>query len=68
MAKKKSKLKKKMDKVFHEFGKGKLHSGSKKGPVVTNPKQATAIAFSEGRKVEGKDISKTIKKNKKKSK
>jgi len=30
-----------------EFGKGKLHSGSKKGPAVTNPKQAIAIALSE---------------------
>ena len=37
----------KMDKVFHEFGEGKLHAGSKKGPVVTNPKQSVAIAFSE---------------------
>lgn len=68
MAKKKSKLKKKMDKVFHEFGEGKLHSGSKKGPVVKNPKQAVAIAFSEGRKAEGKAISKTMKKNKRKKK
>lgn len=68
MVKKKSKLKKKMDVVFKEFGQGKLHSGSKKGPVVKNPKQAVAIAFSEGRKAEGKAISKTIKKNKKKKK
>lgn len=44
------KKKMKMKKVFKEFGKGELHSGSKKGPVVTNPKQATAIAFSEARK------------------
>ena len=36
--------------VFHEFGKGKLHSGGS-DKVVTNPKQATAIALSEGRKV-----------------
>lgn len=41
----------KMDKVFHEFGQGMLHSGSKHGPVVTNPKQAQAIAFSEARKL-----------------
>jgi len=30
-----------------EFGKGKLHSGSKKGPVVKSQKQAVAIAMSE---------------------
>lgn len=39
--------KKKVAKVMHEFGKGDLHSGSKKGPVVKNPKQAVAIAMSE---------------------
>jgi hypothetical protein len=33
--------------VFHEFGQGKLRSGSKTGPKVTNPKQAVAIALSE---------------------
>lgn len=30
-----------------KFKSGKLHSGSKKGPVVTNPKQAIAISLSE---------------------
>ena len=30
-----------------KFSQGDLHSGSKQGPVVTNPKQATAIAMSE---------------------
>jgi hypothetical protein len=40
----------KMGKVMGEFGKEKLHSGSKKGPEVTNPKQAIAIAYSEARK------------------
>lgn len=44
---KESKGKKKVSKVMKEFGKGELHSGSKKGPVVTNPKQAQAIALSE---------------------
>jgi len=39
--------KKKVEKVMHEMKEGKLHSGSKKGPVVTNPKQAIAIAMSE---------------------
>ena len=41
---------KKVGKVMGEFKEGKLHSGSKKGPEVTNPKQAIAIALSEGRK------------------
>lgn len=36
--------------VMKEFKKGALHSGSKKGPKVTNPKQAIAIALSEQRK------------------
>lgn len=40
----------KVAKVMHEFGEGKLHSGSKKGPKVTNPKQAVAIALSEAGK------------------
>ena len=41
---------KKIKKVMKEFKEGKLHSGSKKGPVVTNPKQAVAIGYSEQRK------------------
>ena len=40
----------KIGKVMHEFKEGKLHSGSKKGPEVENPKQAIAIALSESRK------------------
>jgi hypothetical protein len=32
--------------VMHEFKSGKLHSG-KSGKIVTNPKQAIAIALSE---------------------
>lgn len=40
----------KVKKVMREFKEGKLHSGSKKGPEVTNPKQAIAIALSEARK------------------
>jgi len=39
----------KVGKVMGEFKAGDLHSG-KKGPVVTKPKQAIAIALSEGRK------------------
>jgi len=40
----------KIKKVMTEFKAGKLHSGSKKGPVVKNPKQGIAIALSEARK------------------
>jgi isopropylmalate/homocitrate/citramalate synthase len=47
---KKTKGKAKVEKVMHEYKEGKLHSGSKKGPEVTNPKQAVAIALSEARK------------------
>ena len=43
-----SKAQKKVGKVMHEFGSGKLHSG-KGGPVVKNPKQAIAIAMSEAK-------------------
>lgn len=48
--KKESKGQKKVHKVLSEFKHGELHSGSKKGPEVTNPKQAIAIALSEARK------------------
>lgn len=47
---KESKGKKKIEKVMDEMKEGKLHSGSKKGPIVTNPKQGIAIALSEARK------------------
>lgn len=50
MDKGKSKGKMKIKKVMTEFGKGELHSGSKKGQIVTNPKQGIAIALSEARK------------------
>ena len=42
--------KRKVHTVMSEYKKGKLHSGSKKGPKVTSRKQAVAIAMSEGRK------------------
>ncbi len=32
---------------MRKFKAGKLHSGSKSGPVVKNPKQAIAISLSE---------------------
>ena len=38
---------KKVGKVMHEWKAGKLHSGSKKGPIVKDQKQAVAIALSE---------------------
>ncbi len=40
----------KIGKVYDEFRAGKLHSGSKTGPIVRNRRQATAIALSEARK------------------
>jgi hypothetical protein len=40
----------KVEKVMREYKEGKLHSGSKKGPVVKDRKQAMAIALSEARK------------------
>ena len=43
------------DEVMPQFKRGTLHSGSKKGPKVTNPKQAVAIMMSEKKKAgEGK--------------
>ncbi len=51
---KKEKTEKKVKKVMKEFGKGELHSGSKKGPKVTNPKQALAIGYSEAKEAKKK--------------
>jgi hypothetical protein len=44
----------KVKKVMHEFKAGSLHSGSKKGPVVKERKQAIAIALSEAGKSKAK--------------
>lgn len=46
----KPKKKNKVSRVMDEWKEGKLHSGSKKGPIVENQKQALAIALSEARK------------------
>ena len=37
----------KVKKVMKEYSAGMLHSGSKRGPMVTDRKQAVAIAMSE---------------------
>ena len=37
------------EEVMHKWKEGDLHSGSKKGPVVKNQKQAVAIYLSEKR-------------------
>lgn len=50
MGKQVLKAPKKVKKVMTEFRVGALHSGSKKGPLVKNPKQAMAIALSEARR------------------
>ena len=44
----------KVQKVMREYKEGKLHSGSKKGPLVKNREQAVAIALSEARKAGAK--------------
>jgi len=44
------KQKQKIETVMHEWKHGRLHSGSKTGPVVKSQKQAVAIALSEQRK------------------
>jgi len=61
VAKKMSKGSKKIASVMHEFKAKKLHSSSKKGPIVKKPAQALAISLSEAR-----DIGAKIPKKKKK--
>lgn len=50
----------KVKKVMHEYKEGELHSGSKTGPVVHNPKQAIAIALSEKRKAKSQALKKRV--------
>jgi len=40
------------DQVMSKWKSGDLHSGSKSGPKVGNPKQAVAIMLSEKRKAQ----------------
>jgi hypothetical protein len=47
--------KQKMDKTFKEFGEGKLHSGSKHGPIVHSQAQAEAIAIAQANKALSKN-------------
>lgn len=42
--------KRKVRLTMHEFKHGTLHSESKKGPRVTNPQQAIAIALGQARR------------------
>jgi|DEB0MinimDraft_3_1074331.scaffolds.fasta_scaffold00537_11 hypothetical protein len=60
MGQEEKKMKKggKVEKVMREFKKGKLHSGSKKGPVVKSYQQAIAIALSEADKSKKKKMQK----------
>ena len=41
-------------KTMDEFKAGKLHSGSKKGPLVTSRAQAIAIGLSEQKRAKAK--------------
>lgn len=51
-----------MKERMHAFKEGDMHSGSKSGPVVTNPKQGLAIALSmSGQSNKKKHIKKKIK-------
>ena len=46
---KKAAQKAKVAKVMREFKAGTLNSGSSKGPIVKNKKQAVAIALSQAK-------------------
>ncbi len=50
----------KIEKVMREYKEGKLHSGSKHGPEVTNRKQAVAIAMSEARKAKSHALKRKV--------
>lgn len=46
----KARRQEKVRQTMHEFKHGELHSGSKKGPLVRNRKQAVAIALNQARR------------------
>jgi hypothetical protein len=46
----KQRRKEKVHTVMSEFKRGALHSGSKRGPKVSNRKQAVAIALNQAKK------------------
>ena len=46
----KARRQEKVRQTMHEFKAGSLHSGSKRGPTVTDPKQAIAISLSQAKK------------------
>lgn len=47
--------------TMKEFKAGTLHSGSKKGPVVTNRKQAIAIGLNSGKNPAGRNMAGMVK-------
>ena len=51
MVKKRHPKEEKVAIVMREFQDKKLHSGSKKGKIVKNPRQAVAIALSEAKRM-----------------
>jgi len=44
------KINREMRKTMRKFKRGELHSGSKKGPIVTKVSQAKAIGLSKAKK------------------
>ena len=53
---KSSESSRKMSDVLAEFRAGKLHSGSKTGPKVTDKKQAIAIGISESKRAKKRHV------------
>lgn len=54
MPKKQTASQKKIASEMKKFAAGKLHSGSKKGPIVKSREQAIAISLSVAKKKKGK--------------
>jgi hypothetical protein len=55
----------KMETAMHDFKAGKMHSGSKKGPVVKSRAQAIAIGLSQSGQSKNKDKAARLKARKK---